>query len=85
MLLSSCFVITSNSQQKSRDIENQEDCAKDGINPFATSLEIFCSSCAKLGTAFQQLFTFWVQAPTLQLPTATRALQRSEIVHKVSI
>lgn len=68
MLLSSCFVITSNSQQQIRDTENQEDCAKDGINPFATSLEIFCSICAKLRTAFQQLFTFWV----LQLPEHSR-------------
>lgn len=75
MLLLSCFVIMSNSQKKSRDItENQGDCAKDGINRFATSLEILCSSCAKLGTAFQQLFTFWVQAPALQLPTTTKPL-----------
>lgn len=55
--------------------ENQGDCAKDRITPFATSLEIFCSNCAKLGTTFQQLFIFWVQAPTLQLPTTTRALK----------
>lgn len=86
MLLSSCFVITSSSQQKSRHVsENHRDSAKERITPFATSLEIFCNSCAKLGTAFQQLFTLWVEAPTLQFPTTTRALQRSEIVQKMSI
>lgn len=79
LLLSSCFVIMSKSQQESRDItENQGDCAKDGINPFATRLEIFCSSCAKLGMAFQQLFTFWVQAPTPQLCTTTREHSRHQ-------
>lgn len=72
----------SNSQKESRGITESRDCAKDGINPSATSLEIFCSSCVTLRTAFQQLFTFWVQAPTPQLCTTTRALQRPGIVQK---